>query len=121
MFGMPPPGSGLASRCDIAAECGRAKFSPDGRLVATASWDNTVRLWNPRTSEPVSPIFRHGVIALTANCSPDGARLLSTGQGSCRANLGLPTNSPARLTFRHQSRVNQVCYSPGYPAPSYRR
>ena len=35
-------------------------FSPDGRRLATGSFDHTARVWDALTGEPVSPSLRHG-------------------------------------------------------------
>ena len=32
-----------------------ASFSPDGRLVVTASFDGTERVWDATTGQPVAP------------------------------------------------------------------
>ena len=38
--------------------CHDVRFSPDGRLVSTASFDNTVRVWELETGRPVSEPLR---------------------------------------------------------------
>ena len=52
-------------------------FSPDGRLVVTASNDGTARLWDARTGRPVAEPWRHRGKVVSVRFSPDGRRILT--------------------------------------------
>ncbi len=53
-------------------------FSPDGRLIATASQDGTAHLWDAETGAPIGPALPHDHYVIFANFSPD-SRWLATG------------------------------------------
>jgi WD40 repeat protein len=70
-------------------------FSPDGTRLATASWDNTARLWDARTGQELLALKGHTeeLLALKGHTnpimsvafSPDGTRLATaSGDGTAR-------------------------------------
>jgi len=54
-------------------------FSPDGRLLASASEDKTVRLWDPVTGQHQRTLTGHAGPVRSVAFSPDGRLLASAG------------------------------------------
>jgi WD40 repeat protein len=49
-----------------------ASFSPDGKWVVTASYDDTARVWDAQTGQPVGQPLNHDWSVNSASFSPDG-------------------------------------------------
>ncbi|MCH2127261.1 MAG: protein kinase, partial [Pirellulaceae bacterium] len=54
-------------------------FSPDGRRIASASWDKTIRLWDASTGEELHTLKGHSDLVMSVSFSPDGTRIASGG------------------------------------------
>jgi WD40 repeat protein len=54
-----------------------AAFSPEGKRLASASADRTVRLWDAETGQEVRALWGHTGLVRGVAFSPDGQRLAS--------------------------------------------
>ncbi len=60
---------------------GGLAFSSDGRLLASAYWDRTIRLWNPRTGKLIDTLGKHDGLVYCLVFSPDDRFLVGCGSG----------------------------------------
>ncbi|MEB3181645.1 MAG: AAA-like domain-containing protein [Nostocaceae cyanobacterium] len=86
-------------------------FSPDGQILASASADNTVKLWNVQDGILVRSLAGHDSNVWSVSFSPNGRILASSGDdGTIRL-----WNATGRLlkTFKgHNQRLSSVSFSP---------
>ena len=90
-------------------------WSPDGRWIATSSFDATVDIWDARTGDLRFSLFHDGPVG-DADWSPDGGRLV-TGSSDGRATVWEITGVGGKRLFAlsaqdTSSGVQGVAYSP---------
>jgi WD40 repeat protein len=55
-------------------------FSPDGKTLASASQDRTIKLWDMASGQNTATLRGHAEAVLSVAFSPDGKILASAGQ-----------------------------------------
>jgi WD40 repeat protein len=70
-------------------------FSPEGQMIATGSFDGTVRLWDSVTGELLKEAREHFQQVQRLVFTPDGTRLVSGSQDGIILLWGIPdSDSP---------------------------
>lgn len=94
------------------AAVNNAVFSPNGRLVASAADDNTIRLWDAETGADIRTLSGHTNRVTNVVFSPDNKLLLSTAWDTTARLWDVETGRELREFVGHSRAVFGAAFSP---------
>jgi tetratricopeptide (TPR) repeat protein len=89
-----------------SAEVVSLAFSPDGRRLATASFDRTIKLWDTQTGQDVFTLRGHTSGVVSVAFSPNGDQIVSGGIDST-ARVWDATPLPSKAIAEHDIRFRK--------------
>jgi len=87
-------------------------FSPDGKTLASASADQSIKLWDIGSSTVIQSLEGHSTSVSAVAFSPDG-KMLASASDDGTARLWDPRSGAALATLEcHSHAVNDIAFSP---------
>ena len=87
-------------------------FSPDGKMLASASWDETIRLWEVASGESRRELKGHANRVRSVAFSPDGKMLASASNDQTIRLWDVASGESRRELKGHTHWVTSVAFSP---------
>lgn len=102
--------------CDIVKSHSKCiaslAFSPDGTLLVSGSWDNTVKLWTIPNGRLLQTLEGHTSPLHSIAISPNGLWIASGGNDKIVKLWNIPEGNLLKNMVSHSSYVNSVAFSP---------
>ena len=86
-------------------------ISPDGTILASGSADSKIRLWNPRTGDPIRTLTGHSGEVKSIAISPDGKTLFSASADTTIKIWQLSTGELLQTLTGHSGEVKSIAIS----------
>ncbi|MGH3901605.1 MAG: helix-turn-helix domain-containing protein [Pseudonocardiaceae bacterium] len=94
-----------------------AEFSPDDRILATASADGTARLWNVASRQSLATLAGHVGRVNNATFSPDGSILATVSNDTTAKLWNVATHQPIATLIGHTGPLNSAAFNPNRHLP----
>ena len=92
------------------------KISPDGTRIVTGSNDNTARLWDARTGNPLGKPMLHEDRITGVDFDQSGELLLTVSKDKFARLWDTSTCAPVGLPYLHAAALSACAFVPGRPA-----
>ncbi|MEQ8156128.1 MAG: hypothetical protein ABRQ25_14775 [Clostridiaceae bacterium] len=89
-----------------------AVYSPDGKYIVSASWDNTLKEWNKETGMCIRTYVGHENTVTSSVYSPDGKYIISASWDNTLREWNRETGNCIRTYVGHENFVTSAIYSP---------
>ncbi|MBN3925798.1 serine/threonine-protein kinase [Nostoc sp. NMS4] len=109
--------SPISSNLYYQGESGKSAgvAEPNRGILASGSWDNTIKLWDVNTGKEIRTLTGHANWVNSVAFSPDG-KFLASGSADCTIKLWQVNTGIEIQTFTgHSDSISSVAYSPRTP------
>lgn len=95
-----------------SSEVSSCAYSPDGRRILSASWDNTLRVWNAETGTELTTLIGHSGGVRDCAYAPDGQSVLSASSDNTLKLWDLDSGVELKTFVGHKESVECCAFSP---------